>query len=384
MTTGRGAKAQKKVGKRLGAGTYNAVYELPTSAAALPTGALHPLYQDTPQVLRASLPGETAEDARREHGLMRMFSELGVHPTIYAASINYDRPIAALSVMQKADPLDNYLMKPPPKTDKGAAQAQKMARSLWQQMCIVSDAGICMLDVKPGNILCLPEMSRCYLIDFDQLTFMDQELRNLFEKGPTGCAKARGAALAIMAMLMCLHIGSIEKPTWRTSAFVGFFEDALNKSRLPTRLFRRLGSSGEGLGGSGKGLASVLARNVKHYFRGNKGTRQEALRWFWDRLDERCKQPVCNTLVVRNVAYKDETAGCTASAKTVPVHSSSARELALESIDRTKNPCVSKGWSALRRFQLSRDLVFAHDAQGLARPLQTPAVELVASRCVQR
>jgi hypothetical protein len=53
---GRGAKVQKKIGKLLGAGTYNAVYELPTSPAVLPTGALHPLDQDPPQVLRASLP----------------------------------------------------------------------------------------------------------------------------------------------------------------------------------------------------------------------------------------------------------------------------------------------------------------------------------------
>jgi len=271
----------------IGQGTYNAVF--PTTDSAL--------------VARVSLPARhepRPEETRREHALMQLFATEDVHPALSGISYAPERRPSSVVLMRKELPLDQYLRLP------GSAEVcQALAQSLWRALCAVADAGICLMDIKPGNVLCDEARRKCYLIDFDQLVYMDRDLVEALRSDgdEAACARARGVNLCVMALLMRCHLLR-SRSTERSRALRRALEEKLQRSELPFSLLTSLSTRKD------TSFAGMLALNLRHYFWDKSSTpRERVYRWFLKEAETLVRRARSGEVVVDGRRYGSDDQG---------------------------------------------------------------------------
>jgi hypothetical protein len=362
LEVGAAGGTRLRVARRpLGQGSYNAIYR-----TSLPKWAL-----------RTSLDGirQQAEgEVRKEHALMAIFSREGVHPR--AAGISYEplRRPRSLSLVELEAPLAKFL----DEREADDRSVDALAASLWRRLCAMADAGLCLMDIKPDNVLYDPAHLNCHLIDLADSVFMDAALLALLAKaGATpeqACARARGVSLATMALLFYLHLEKDDAKfsTPRQRRFMAFFAAALRRSRLP------LPSLLQGLDPSrGRDcFACLLGSTVDHYFLDKRGDLRAAMAWFWrGRARQLTLEPSRASVTVAGRLYEAETAGC------------GPRRLGFHGIGQNA-PCPLLGRGATLPFpvyfvQPDGKVGVVPARETTAKLVAAPPLELLATHCAE-
>lgn len=219
-----------KVGKRLAEGADNSVYDVPKGlVAGVPT----------PMLLRSSIrPEESRQVLREERSLARIAEEEKIHPVIYALGITqapFGCPGYRNLYLMSAETTLHSLLYSEKKKDQKYAQflanpsvRKRAVESILGCLLRAADLGLCLLDVKPGNVVCSVTTGTSYLIDFDPqwAWWMPEEVLEVFEQRPQEeylggyeqgyrgayrrgggpCAKSRGVYLYLMVLLLYAHL----------------------------------------------------------------------------------------------------------------------------------------------------------------------------------
>ena len=224
----------------------------------------------SPVIVRKTQEGmaEDANDVQTEEALMKLMSLKRIHPVLHAIThkliISEGSPPMAtsMSVMQKGESLDNWLREGGEHDD---ADGRRLAESLVKKLCLVSDMGYCMTDLKPGNVVVIGKGVK--LIDFSPTftIFMDRSLflnmsyshgRSI--KHEELCSRTRGMSLYLMILLFYLFLKYGPSEYKRNSRFEGFI------SVLHTKLIFSCVPV-EALLLNGGALKDALSKIVYHY-----------------------------------------------------------------------------------------------------------------------
>lgn len=229
--------------------------------------------KDRPTIVaRRTLRGkhEDLGELQKEAALMKLMAVVGVQPRLLAAHVQGEGRGRGSSsyIMQRGVDLLDWLCekKDPPghrDTSEATASPQELlrtqgaeaAKTILGHLCAVSDLGLCLFDLKPGNAVMTPSGAR--LVDFDPryTVFMDWRLLRtlqLLETAPSSqatssaeaCARCRGISLYLMILQFYFTTeGNGGCPAWtpwkgtaRRAAFLDVFRDALVTSYIPLEL----------------------------------------------------------------------------------------------------------------------------------------------------
>jgi hypothetical protein len=311
------------VGPSIAQGTYNSVHDVSPRT-----------------VLRRSMkpfghkPRQSAV-RRTEHGLVALLSDLGLHPKVHAGLFDHEEAggVAAL-LMQRYVPLNVFL-----RENDAYPHMQLLVDSLLSTLCHVADLGLCLTDIKPGNMVVDPRFAAAYVIDVapDFAVFADGRLLSeLFEsyRGKASWVKrymaaadkpcAQSRALSVYVMLLLLATHAIRLRTPRAEQFLRLLGLVLSRSCVPWDVL--IGSSGA--------LAAQLQLQLTHYF----GLTLEDFFTSWtqstvktDRGPSPVVHPSCMEATVNGVRFDDHTSSCCCP--------DTKRQLRLASLDDEMDPC---------------------------------------------
>ena len=278
-------------------------------------------------VLRRSKEETTASRAclDEELALTNIMHHLGVHPGLVAARVwpSETSPTngTAASLQVRGVSLDEWLRVREAglhAKSEGAAAAS----SLLKKLCLVSDAGYCLADVKPKNAVILGNDVR--LIDFDCIfsIFMDPVLVKAFmvmaarDSRDAACARTRGFSLYLMALLFYLHVHKLSLEgggapiSARTDGFLRVLWGMLSSSCVPLDVLTHLGRQK-----SPSDLAWALPAVVQAYFFPDEDDFEQVLRRLTRRIRKEGLRAVgCGAapwdVHVMGVTYSRDDASC--------------------------------------------------------------------------
>jgi hypothetical protein len=343
----------------LARGTFNSVHAVPGRPDLL---------------LRRTREGqtETLADMERELAYMTLMHDLGVQPALVAAGVwpsSRDRGSSA-SLLKRGVSLADWL-------DAGGSEAEgaAAAQSLLRQFCVVSDAGFCLVDVKPGNAIMAGQEVK--LIDFDPYytIFMDPELIRAFKLMARDdgfgaeCARARGMSLYIMTLLFYLYAHDKFEPTPRVRGLLAVLRAALSSACVPLDVLADLRDARPG------SLAEALQVIVEHYFFRGQGDVLKALAQRATR--ERLRAVGCGgapwDVHVLGVTYSNDAVSCRD-------RGAELRHGVVASVNGRKYPCPGKAGlpSSVAALGIVGRQVLRRSVQGADSPLRVP--ELRRSR----
>jgi hypothetical protein len=209
------------VGRELAKGADNAVYLVPGGLVG---------NKPTPMLLRSSVRSEESPDElRKERAFAKIAEQERIHPVIYALGIRGAplgcRGYRSLVLMDMETSLHDLLYAEQKKTQTYAqflsspGLRQKAVESILGCLFRTADLGLCLLDVKPANIVCSLETGSCHLIDFDSayVWWMPEEVLEVFDptnyhsspqirRAGAACARSRAVFLYLMLLLLYAHL----------------------------------------------------------------------------------------------------------------------------------------------------------------------------------
>ena len=341
------------VGACIGAGSFNTVYDVPTTTNVL---------RLTSRMNRAH--PEPPEDMGKENALMRIASwgATRFHPIIYAQSQMHApfgcTGVVSATLMQRETSLSHYL-EAAEFNDVGKEKLTRLWGSLYSSLCRAADLGLCLCDIRPNNVLCNPATGVCHLIDFgfDYTIWMDERLFEMLQSGEerryatsrttsaplesfrrgAACAKTRGVQLYLMLLLFHAHLTLDYKTSSRAQVFASNIETLLANSCVPLQELLEL-SKQEDLhpeycshdSEKKEGLMQVLLCRIRHYFK-DKNLKWFLLDYVWKNhlISPRCTGKSLQDIVVGGKSYSQDNVSCTSN-----------RQAVLKRIDDRTYPCL--------------------------------------------
>jgi len=320
-------------------GGFNSVYFLDKDLALRTTALLN---DEIPE-----------EELQREGALMRVLARAGIHPAVFAQTPNgkAHAPFgyqggAFSSLMQREVSLYNFLTQS--KYDDLAHLVPTLEATLFEAICKTADLGLCLLDLRPLNVVCLLPSGVCHLIDLgsDYLVWMDEKLLDLFRedereqqqrrpafrasllrrtpgqqgRGPvvraaapaqlgSACAKTRGVQLYLMLLLMHRHLELGSQKYARYKEMASLLRKRLADSCVPLDRLRELFP--EECPEHDEGLGDILACRLQKYFKENQDTFLRDYVLTHRLMREGCSGKALDVVVVAGRDYsRDDAASC--------------------------------------------------------------------------
>jgi len=314
-------------------------------------------FLDKDLVLRTTSQSEDTipdQELQQEGALMRVLARAGIHPAVFAQTPagNAHAPFgyqgsAFSSLMQREVSLHNFLTQS--KYNDFAHLVPTLEATLFAAICKTADLGLCLLDIRPRNVVCLLPSGVCHLIDLgsDYLVWMDEKLLDLFledegeqqrrrrpafgasllrrtrgqqGRGPvvraaapaqlgSACAKTRGVQLYLMLLLMHRHLELQSQKYARYKEMASLLRKRLADSCVPLDRLRELFPR-ECLKRD-EGLGDILACRVKRYFSENQDTFLRDYVLKHRLMREGCSGKALDVVVVAGRDYsRDDAASC--------------------------------------------------------------------------
>ena len=300
-------------------------------------------FLDKDLVLRTTSQSEDTipdQELQQEGALMRVLARAGIHPAVFAqtpagnahAPFGY-RGSAFSSLMQREVSLHNFLRQS--EYNDFAHLVPTLEATLFQAVCKTADLGLCLLDIRPLNVVCLLPSGVCHLIDLgsDYLVWMDEQLLDLFREdeqeqqrrrrrrgsffraaapaqlGGSACAKTRGVQLYLMLLLMHRHLELGSDKNARYKEMASLLRKRLADSCVPLDRLRELfpGKCPR----HEEGLGEILACRVKRYFSETQDTFLRDYVLKHRLMREGCSGKALDVVVVAGRDYsRDDAASC--------------------------------------------------------------------------
>lgn len=321
ISWGNGGPAQQRAvdAAQCKSGGFNSVYLLDGSLALRTTSSSEP-----------DSPADTEAELVKEGALMRVLARLGVHPTVYAQTPSDEAhaPRGYLghvfsTLMQRETPLRDFLKSPA--FDGQEALLPTLERTLFLAICKAADLGLCLLDLRPENVLCLLPQGICHIIDLggDYCVWMDEQLLELFKDGEerarqarrvagsagSACAKVRGVQLYLMLLLMHRHLTQVGSP--RAVQLAALLAPRLTDSCIPIDLIRQLFPR-RCEGDERVSLGEILACRLHRYFKERSSSfLRDYVTQFGLLRRSQCSGKALDVVVVAGRDYsRDDSASC--------------------------------------------------------------------------
>jgi len=333
----------------LGHGSSNNVYNV-----APARGWADKVLRATSQLDREA--PEPPEAMSRENALMRIAAAEKIHPIIHAQSLMHAPfrcyGFVSATLMQKEVPFPKFLKNPEfDHLNSDQAKLSNMFTSLYAAICRAADLGLCLCDIKPANVVCIPEKDKCHLIDFglEFVVWMDPKVFEMFEhaedasgaRDGAACANTRGVQLYIMLLLFYTHLTSfgdfLRSP--RAQYFAGRLRGILAESCVPNQALLGLSDQYGGYkdqckqrheSEEDKDLMHILFCRVKRYF-------QKNLKWFlvdfvykYGLRQRNCDGKSLEPIRVGGKEYSNDAVSC-----------ASKRGAVLRRLDERQYPCLN-------------------------------------------
>jgi hypothetical protein len=296
-------------------------------------------FLDKDLVLRTTAESQdtnSEQELQQEGALMRVLARAGIHPAVFAqtpagnahAPFGY-RGSAFSSLMQREVSLRDFLTQS--KYDDFAHLVPTLEATLFKAVCKTADLGLCLLDIRPNNVVCLLPSGVCHLIDLgsDYLVWMDEKLLDLFREdeqnqrrrrsvfraaaparlGGSACAKTRGVQLYLMLLLMHRHLELGSQRYARYNEMASLLRKRLADSCVPLDRLRELFPRKCPL--HEEGLGEILACRLKQYFAENQDTFLRDYVLKHRLMREGCSGKALDVVVVAGRDYsRDDAASC--------------------------------------------------------------------------
>jgi hypothetical protein len=374
VSPGKPGEAHVAVGACIGKGSFNNVYSMPSRHG--PAGEI----LRTTSATKRDNP-EPPEDMMQENAIMRVAAMERIHPIIYAQKKKLSAPFrcegdVSATLMERATPLRDFLLSSEfDYLNSNQAMMTRVFSSLQDAICRTADLGLCLTDLRPENVLCVPQTGECYLIDFgsEYMIWMDERVfemfetngsQNPYERNPyetprrtsaikarlgASCAKTRAVQLYLMLLLFYTHLrrgkyADVPRAKFLVEKFKGILANScVPLQALPEPSEQHCEKNYDYY--DAKDLMHVLFCRVHHYFR-------KDLRWFLvdfvhrnGLLSSRCDGKTLDQVVVGGVTYSKDNVSCR-----------SLRQAVLRRLDDRIYPCtnVAQGILPPKQYTIDR------------------------------
>ena len=375
----------------------------------------------TPMLLRSSIrPEESRQELREERSLARIAEEEKIHPVIYALGITqapFGCPGYRNLYLMSAETSLHSLLYSEQKKDQKYAQflanpsvRRRAVASILGCLRRAADLGLCLLDVKPDNVVCSVTTGTSYLIDFDPqwAWWMPEEVLEVFgwrpqeayerayrgayqpRRGGGPCAKSRGVYLYLMVLLLYAHL----QKNFRSDA--GTFAVQLSKDLLG--ILRTSCVPLETLLAHAKAHVQdeneewtffhALGKVVHNYFRRDSTDLVDLLKWiFLDYpYEEKLLSPFCSgkslDVSIRGLAIVDDAASVGGGPRetgiaTITREDGSSAHYPCAPLVASRQYVIDRGFPfrKLSRATMSSSFPFTQRVSGTKTALTTPLLE---------